>query len=614
MSDSSPRSRAGLILVAAVLATSTWAGLDTDLDGIADDVDTCPDVANPLQVPLLIADNPVGQRPQFTHDETRVVVDAPHLQVATVDGSAPVIDLFALDPGREVRAFAISSDDARVVYRADAEVLDRFDLYSVALAGGPVTRLNAGLGEAGSFALAADASEVYFVAEHPDVAGVTQVFRVPIAGGTPSMIDTYTPLGLQAERIQVIHDGQRLLVLDGDLGSPLDRLGSIDLADETAVVLGESMRIDQRFAATADGMTVVMLMSDADDRVVSVPADGDGPQVELNGPGEDVRAFALTPVPVDGAYRALWTRNGVGTFSGAVVGSDTILINAQDPLFPSFGFAPDGSEVVYLNGALYAAPVMGGATTTLAPSAENARIAPDGSRVFYDDPDYGVFPERHRLWSVPRDGSAAPLRHDPAPTSGDGVEWYRPSVTSDGVFYVLDSELYWSPASQSGWIRLSELGGVQWENVAPAADGRLVVYEDSGALWARAVEPDLDADGLVEPCDCNDLDATQSPPAATVDSLQAAAQTGGTLLSWVAPPDAGPGDAYTVLRAGAADAYDAGGPIECLANRADALEAVDAAVPAAGAAYFYLVRVDNGCGSGPLAFDRPAGEGAACQP
>jgi len=140
------------------------------------------------------------------------------------------------------------------------------------------------------------------------------------------------------------------------------------------------------------------------------------------------------------------------------------------------------------------------------------------------------------------------------------------------------------------------------------------VYTDGGSLWSRTIEPDLDGDGLVEACDCNDLDVSQSAPAAIVDSLGGERVATDAHLSWQMPPAAGPGDAFTVLRAASAEAYAGGGGIQCLAVQSEDTDVVDAATPTVGSAFYYVVRVDNGCGTGPLAAGRPAGEAEDCQP
>ena len=68
-----------------------------------------------------------------------------------------------LTTGGIVRSFRISPDSARVVYRADQQTDEVYELYSVPIAGGPVTKLNGAQTAGGNV-------DAYFVS--PDAARV----------------------------------------------------------------------------------------------------------------------------------------------------------------------------------------------------------------------------------------------------------------------------------------------------------------------------------------------------------------------------------------------------------------------------------------------------------
>ena len=88
-------------------------------------------------------------------------------------------------PTGGVRSVQVSPDNSRVVYLANQEVGDRYELYSRAVAGGPITKLNPSLpmgGTVESFGITADSSRVVFVAD-PNRAGSYELFSVPLAGG-----------------------------------------------------------------------------------------------------------------------------------------------------------------------------------------------------------------------------------------------------------------------------------------------------------------------------------------------------------------------------------------------------------------------------------------------
>ena len=342
-------------------------------------------------------------------------------------------------------------------------------------------------------------------------------------------------------------------------------------------------------------------------------------------PARTSPVFDVTPQPVGGDYRVVWTVQGDGLFSNRLDGSDRRLVSSLDPRNP-FDYPPDGAEVVFRHGGLFAAPVLGGGERVLSNlGAEGFAVAPDGSRVFFVDADFTVFPEQYRLWSVPFDGSPGELRHDQTLSSAAGVSSWFPAPTSDGVFYAATRaageslRIYWSPAALPGWTELSDLGRAQG-NFLVAGDGRRIGYADSLPnvvikpmhLYTRSLDPDRDQDGLAEACDCNDFDVSQLPPAEIVDSLRLSSQAGATRLAWTAPDGIGPGDAYTTMRAVTPDADTGSGAIECLGGPSPALEVIDPSVPPIGAAFSYVVRVDNGCGSGPLNDGRTAGETRVC--
>jgi len=88
----------------------------------------------------------------------------------------------------------ISPDSSTVVYRADQQTDELFELYRVPLAGGTVTKINATVSNWGvsqTFRITADSQYVIFAADH-DINGFESLFSAPLAGGSP--IDLYPDL------------------------------------------------------------------------------------------------------------------------------------------------------------------------------------------------------------------------------------------------------------------------------------------------------------------------------------------------------------------------------------------------------------------------------------
>ena len=82
--------------------------------------------------------------------------------------------------------FAISPDSARVVYSADQQTDEVYELFSVPIGGGPVTKLNGPLTAGGGAyrpAISPDSTRVVYIADQ-QVNDVWELFSVPIAGGT----------------------------------------------------------------------------------------------------------------------------------------------------------------------------------------------------------------------------------------------------------------------------------------------------------------------------------------------------------------------------------------------------------------------------------------------
>jgi Tol biopolymer transport system component len=101
----------------------------------------------------------------------------------------------ALTPGGSVRSgYLFSADDTRVVYRADQQVVDRLELFSVSVATpGVSTKLNSTLVQEGDvtsgYEISPDSSRVAYVADQ-DVDGVLELYAVAFSNpGTSSKLN-----------------------------------------------------------------------------------------------------------------------------------------------------------------------------------------------------------------------------------------------------------------------------------------------------------------------------------------------------------------------------------------------------------------------------------------
>ena len=111
-----------------------------------------------------------------------------------------------------------------------------------------------------------------------------------------------------------------------------------------------------------------------------------------------------------------------------------------------------------------------------------------------------------------------------------------------------------------------------------------------------ACDLDDDNDGVLDAADCDPLDPElQSSPGAVID-LMLSDVAGLTTLSW--SPPAVPGATtinYDTLASIAASDFSIPSCVE--AGDGSDTQALHGVVPGSGAAYYYLIRVNNGCGS-----------------
>ncbi len=111
-----------------------------------------------------------------------------------------------------------------------------------------------------------------------------------------------------------------------------------------------------------------------------------------------------------------------------------------------------------------------------------------------------------------------------------------------------------------------------------------------------ACDPDDDNDGVLDDADCDPLDpGLQSSPGAVID-LTLSDVAGLTTLSW--SPPAVPGATtitYDTLASIAASDFSIPSCVE--AGDGSDTQTQHGTVPGSGAAYYYLIRVNNGCGS-----------------
>jgi hypothetical protein len=216
--------------------------------------------------------------------------------------------------------------------------------------------------------------------------------------------------------------------------------------------------------------------------------------------------------------------------------------------------------------------------------------------------DGGRYAPLTDTWSLIAEAGA------PVPRASHAAVWSGAEMIvwggSNGAF--LDSGGGFDPAAGI-WIPTTLAGAPsgRWNFTAVWADGALLVWGGSdgtllgsGARYELQVAIDGDLDGYCR-TDCDDTNGqVWAAPSEVRDLLfQEDSQT----LAWSAPAE--PGGitaAYDTLRSQAAGDFGAGAMCVESGDSSDR-SSVDAAVPADGGVFFYLVRAENAC---------PAGQGS----
>jgi Tol biopolymer transport system component len=391
------------------------------------------------------------------------------------NGGSPIRLNPLLPHGKEVYGFLISPDSSRVVYRADQDTNDVLELYSVPI-GGPAAsgiKLNGVLTEGGAvsnYEISPDSSRVVYRADQ-DTNDVIELYSVPIGGPPASGIKLNSVLtaGRSVFSFQISRDSSRVVY-------PADQ--------ETDLVY----------------------------ELYSVPIGGPAAAgIKINKPNlsslgsVNYGRFQISPDSSRVVYIIEWVRTGINELYSVPIGGpaasgiklNEVLTAGGD--VHSFQISPDNGRVVYQADQdtndvleLYSVPIGGPAASgtklngilTEGGAVSNYEISPDSSRAVYmaDQQTNDVV----ELYSVPIGGPAASGIKLNVALAGGYVITVEISPDSSRVVYIVDrqldgvEELYSVPIggpADSG-IKLNGVltagGAVSSFEISP--DSRWVVY------------------------------------------------------------------------------------------------------------------------------------------
>ncbi len=430
-----------------------------------------------------ITDGSIFIHPRPSPDSQRVVYLADHetddvfeLYSVPIDGSSPPTKLSTtpVSGGDVISDFYITDDSSTVVYTADQDTDDVFELYSVPIDGSSTaTKLNGTLVANGDVSLGRPSPDGTTVVYRSDenIDELWELFAVPTDGGSPPVKISGTPAGGGdvLTTWQVSPDGSRVVYL-GDQ----DTIGVWEVY--SAPINGSSPPTKLSGTMVADGDAWANIEITADSTRVVYWAD----QVE-----DEV--FELYSAPIDGSSSAI-------KLNGA-------LVQGGDVDF-AFRVSPDSQRVVYVADQaadevfeLYSVPVGGGTPQRLhdplAPTRDvqisSPRILDGSNRVLFiaDMDSDDVF----ELYSAAITGGSAVKVSGTMSASGDVTRILDVGGESNRVLYRADQltdevfELFTVPAGGGPVVRATEPvippgGDVNYGFFIPGNDAIVVTHGD----------------------------------------------------------------------------------------------------------------------------------------
>ncbi len=429
------------------------------------------------------------------------------------DGSQDPVKVSALpDRRRRIVAYVVSPDNAHVVYNADQDNEDIRELYSAPLDGSAApTKLsgemveNGGLPEnSAGFNISPDGSRVVYRADQ-ETDEVYELYSVPVDGSAAAVkLNATLPAGGGTNSYEISPDSQYLLyTADQDTDNvfelyrvPLDG-SAAPVKLSGALVAGGA--VSYYFKISPDSTYVVYLADQETDNVIElymVPLDGSAAPIKLNGllvAGGNVGfsgTFYISPDSQWVVYLADQDTNDVDELYSVPIGGGAA-VKLNPPLVPGgevswvwdAQISPDSSRVVYLadqevvnRDEIFSVPIAGGVATKLnGPLAGNLlydfAISPNSSRVVYRALQDSA--TQFELYSVPLAGGT-PTKLNGALISGGQVNSFRISADSSRVVFMADK----GTTSGNEIYRVPLAGGsVTKVNGALTTGGRVFRYD-----------------------------------------------------------------------------------------------------------------------------------------
>ena len=287
-------------------------------------------------------------------------VAVPELFSVALEGGDPVKLNHALPPESYVINWEISPDSQRVVYAVCPEpfVYAMSELYSVPIAGGSATRLNsASMGPDDrlyDWTISPDGQRVAYVAEHvPSPPSTRALFSVPIGGGPVVWLAGF-PVSCPTCRIdyEFTPNGVGVVVYKYlEIGTGALSVVYATGGAETVLALNV---VDWRIAPNNAGVVYEAKESDSESTALFARLfAGDAPVQLTTGTEDSPKRFSITPNSLGVVYRLDLGASGHALYAVPSTGGATpvqLTPLAADTWIPVFHITPNSLGVVYVVG------------------------------------------------------------------------------------------------------------------------------------------------------------------------------------------------------------------------------------------------------------------------
>jgi Tol biopolymer transport system component len=306
----------------------------------------------------------------------------------------------------------ISPDSARVVYRATQDASNVHELYSVPIRGGDATKLSGPMAPGGEvstipFRLSLDSQWVVYCADQ-DTDEVYELYRVPLDGGT-SAAKVNGPLapGVDVLQFEISPDSSSILFRVGDY-----EVWSAPLVGGTPIHVGQTVQRIRHLEVVPTPNRALYSTSGIDPGLFMTPLGG-GTTVQLNdhpmnGAVAESIGFRTTP---DLEYTVYVSTEGV--FRAPLTGSASTLVDPNTAVRRP-EITPDSQRLVYerppdLFGPtrLMSVSLLGGEAAELSPDVDSWVVTRDSSRVVFVGVAPGGPPGSYRIYATPVAGGLA---------------------------------------------------------------------------------------------------------------------------------------------------------------------------------------------------------------